>query len=245
MLNQTLINALYFVAGVAAGSAVTFYLVKKKFEEKADTEVKQVIDAYNKMVYEKEGPGKSSLDGSLVGEETIDVKEKVSLLNNKPDILDYTKFFHEKNSDRVNVSEITKVPNLDGESEGEAEDESPEDDEAYSDEEDLKEQVDYENYMLNHASEEAIRDNKPPYEIDAAAFDIECAHYDKIDLIWYMLDDTLANEAEEIVDKNLFVGSLIEDSGFDRNDLEIMYVRNDKLMCDFKILKLYETFERK
>lgn len=243
MLNQTLANVLYFVTGVAAGSAVTFYLVKKKFEEKADTEVKQVIDAYNKMVYEKEGPGKSSLDGTLVGEETIDVKEKVNLLNNKPDILDYTKFFHEKNEEKISVSEITKVPDIG--SEGKAESESPEDDEAYNDEEDLKEQVDYENYMLNHASEEAIRDNKPPYEIDAAAFDIECAHYDKIDLIWYMLDDTLANEAEEIVDKNLFVGSLIEDSGFDRNDLEIMYVRNDKLMCDFKILKLYETFERK
>ena len=247
-MNSNVKELLYFASGVLIGSSVTYYLVKKGFETRADEEIMCVKKAYEDRLNELEG-NKSTLDGELKGPKEIDTKKKVEELNNKPDLLDYTKYFkpssrtHE-NSELLRDAKKDAIEN--GLSEEElAEMESPPDDEPYSDEEDRDQTLEYEDYKLNGAHKEALADNKPPFEIPPEDYALTCDNYEKMSLLYYVSDDVLANEAEEIVDTDLFVGSLIADSGFDYNDQEVMYVRNDRLMCDFEITKLYEQFERK
>ena len=239
-MNSSLKGVIIFVTGAITGAGATYYFLKKIFEDRADEEIESVKKAYTERLNSFE-EHKFSIDGELKGPKEIDTKEKVKELNNKPDLLDYTKFFK---SNGVKLSESSELMRdakkdaiEDGLSEEElAEMEHPEDDEPDIDE--LDEQ-------LNGAHKRAMEDNKPPFEIPAEDYALTCDNYEKMSLLYYIPDDTLANEAEEIVDKELFVGSLIEDSGFDYNDQDVMYVRNDKLMCDIEVTKLYEQFDRK
>lgn len=251
-MNSQLKGVLVFVSGMAVGAASTYYFVKRYFEVKADDEIICVKEAYEKRLAERE-EHRSSATGELKGPEEIEVsdtKKKISELNNKPDLLDYTKYFKPSGVKLSESSELIRDAKKDaienGLSEEElAEMERPEDDEPYSDEEDREQTIEYDDYRLNGAHKKALEENKPPFEIPPEDYALTCDNYEKVSLLYYVPDDTLANEAEEIVDKDLFVGPCIEDSGFDYNDQEVMYVRNDRLMCDFEITKIYEQFERK
>lgn len=247
-MNSTVKELCLFASGVAFGAAGAYFFIKKYFEAKADMEIEAARKAYEDRLVLLE-PNKNSKDGELTGPKEIDVKSKVKELNNKPDLLDYTKYFKPSGVKLDSSSELIRDAKKDaienGLSEEElAEMETPPDDEPYTDAEDRDQTLDYEDYQLNGAHKKAIEDDKPPFEIAPEDFALTCDNYEKTSLIWYVFDDTLANEAEEIVDRELFVGSVIEDSGFDSNDLDVLYVRNDRLMVDFEITKVYEQFER-
>ena len=250
-MNSSVKNILIFIGGAAAGSVSTYFVVKKYFETKADREIQSVIDMFNEKVNEVEKP-KSSEKGEIEGPKEIETKPShssiVERLNNKPDILDYTKYFKSSCEKLDGVDSLTvdvkKVADSEGLSEEElAEREHPEDDEPYTDEEDRDQQLDYEDYELNGEHKKALLEDKPPYEIEPSSYELECANYEKFSLIWYVYDELLANEADEIVDRERFVGTVIEDSGFADNDLDALYVRNDILMVDFEITKVYEEFK--
>lgn len=244
-------NIIIFVSGMCVGAAGMYFGLKRYFESKADTEIESVRKAYDERIASLE-PKKTSKDGELKGPKEIDVndvKKKVADLNNKPDLLDYTKYFKSSGIKLDDTTELVRDAKKDaienGLSEEElAEMESPPDDEPYSDEEDRQQSIEFEDHMLNGAHKKALAEGKPPFEIPPEDYDLTCESYEKMDLIWYVFDETLANEAEEIVDRDLFVGTVIEDSGFDTDDRDALYVRNDRLMCDFQITKVYEQFER-
>ena len=248
-MNSKVKELLYFVSGALIGSGVTYYFVKKAFEMKADEEIMCVKKAYEDRLRNIED-NKSSINGDLKGPKEIDTKEKVKQLNNKPDLLDYTKYFKPSSEGLSTGSELLRDAKKDaienGLSEEElAEMEGPQDDEPYSDEEDRDQTLEYEDYQLNGAHKRALEKGKPPFEIAPEDYALTCDNYEKMSLLYYVPDEILANEAEEIVDEALFVGTLISDSGFDYNNQDVMYVRNDRLMCDFEITKLYEQFDRK
>lgn len=248
-MNSNVKGVLIFVSGMAVGVASTYYFVKKYFEDRTNEEILSVREAYEKRLAEVE-PHKSSVTGEITGPKEIDTKEKIKELNNKPDLLDYTKYFRSSGEKPLGSTELIRDAKKDaienGLSEEElAEMEGPEDDEPYTDEEDRNQTIEYDDYRLNGAHKKALEEHRPPVEIPAEDYALTCDNYEKVSLLYYVPDDTLANEAEEIVDKDLFVGTCIEDGGFDYNDQEVMYVRNDRLMCDFEITKIYEQFERK
>jgi hypothetical protein len=82
--------------------------------------------------------------------------------------------------------------------------------------------------------------------IDAGAFELECSNYEKQSLCYYISDDVLVEEMgahQDEVNRFSCIGDILSTSGFDENDEEIIYVRNDVLMCDYEITKVYTPYE--
>lgn len=252
-MNTGLKNTLIFLTGAAIGSVSTWFAVKKIYELKADLEVESVRNAYNNRLAEIEDI-KSTLDGSLEGPDVIDDGkvhlngEKSSIarvLNNKPPLTDYTKFFSGDDSkDELSLKEVTRDPHDEIEDEDAlAEAEGPEDDEPYTDEEDMDETLNFEDHQLNGKHRKALEDGKEPYLIDKSDYELTCANYDKATLLYYIADEIVVNEDNEVLgNARQFIGNLIEDEGFDQNDEEAMYVRNDILTTDFEIQKIYSEY---
>ena len=267
-MNSNLKGVLIFVSGLGLGAAGMYLGLKKTFELKADTEIAEVKSVYEEKLNEIErenGNINSSKDGSLKGPEEIEGDKKLShkeiieRLNNKPDILDYTKYFKPGGEKMDGVAEILRDAKEEADKTGLSEDElaqrehdaegvdlaemeGPQDDEPYSEEEDRDQTLEYEDYKLNGAMKEAIADDKPPYEIEPSDWELTCGNYEKISLIWYQFDQIVANEEGETVDEHLLIGDIISETGFDDNDADVLYVRNDKIQADFEITKVYEAY---
>ena len=252
-MNKTLRDLIIFTIGAAAGSIGTYLAVKKTYELKADLEIEEVKRVYEEKVNEFE-EHKSSISGELEGPSEIEeskVKSISEIMNNKMDIKDYTKFFKAKGETISGVGEVLRDAHEEIEKEIAREDvdpselERPEDDEAYSDEEDRQQTIDYIDYELNGASREANLDGKEPYVIDASDFELTCKQYEKIDLNYYISDDVLVGDDLEIIDDAShlrLIGDILTESGFDSNEDDVLYVRNDKIMCDFEITKIFTAF---
>lgn len=247
-MNSKFKGLLIFVSGASLGALSMYLSLKRYFESKADAEIESIKNAYDERVASLE-PKKTSKDGDIKGPKEIDVKAKVTKLNNKPDLLDYTKYFKSNGVKLEGSSELIRDAKKDAIEDGLSEEElaemeSPPDDEPYTDEEDRQQSIDMIDYELNGAHKKALEEGIPPFEIAAEDYALTCDNYEKMSLVWYVYDETLTNGAEEIVDQELFAGSVIEDSGFDMDDRDVLYIRNDKLMCDLEITKVYEQFER-
>ena len=249
-MNSNAIKALYFVTGLAIGSIGTWLGVKKYYELKADLEVESVREAFTEKLSEIED-AKSSLDGEIEGPEEIDepepgVKPTVSSLtqrlNNKPPLKDYSKMFKEKGGEKVAVKEIMREENK--EEELAAESEGPQDDMPLTDAEDRDQQLDFEDYELNGEHRKAIAENRAPYIIDKADYELTCANYEKITLLYYISDDVLSDDSGDEISRMDVIGSTILNSGFTDNDDDVLYVRNDKLMCDYEVTKVYIPYEK-
>ena len=247
-MNSTLKGVLIFASGAAVGSISTYFAVKKVFEAKADLEINEVRGCYEDKLASIE-EHKSSAAGELEGPKEIDIKEKVKELNNKPSFTDYSSYFKAKGEKMDGVTEILRDAKEEAKEIGLSEDElaemeGPEDDEPYSDEEDRDQTLEFEDHQLNGEHKKAIEEDRPPYEIEPSDWELTCVNYDKQSLIWYHFDQVLADEEEdEVIDKHRLVGDVIEESGFADNDVDTLYVRNDKIMCDFEISKIYEAFK--
>ena len=250
-MNQSVKNTLIFLTGAAVGSVSTWFAVKKYYELKSDLEVESVRDAYDRKINDAI-PSESTLDGSLVGPENIDDgEEKVHLddakssiskkLNNKPPLTDYTKYFKSKDDKTLTLREITRDPSEDMIEAELAEAECPPDDEPYTDEEDENETLEFEGYQLNGAHKKAVENDKPPYIIDKSDYELTCSNYEKMSPIYYIYDNVLVDD-DEILDREEIIGNLIESSGFDNNEDDSLYVRNDKLMTDYEIIKVYKPY---
>lgn len=257
-MNKYIVNTIIFLSGVVLGGVSTYLGMRHHFSEKLEREANEIREVYNEKVRELE-PTKSSLNGEIEGPEEIedsDKKTKVHLdktkasysayLNNKPPLKDYTKYFKESSQEVLDLKEVTKDALSDAKQEIDpAELESPPDDIPYTDKEDLDQTLDAIDYELNGAHKRALEEDIGPYEIDVATFEGTCANYEKCSFVYYISDDVLIEENgahPDEVDRFSCIGSLISDTGFDDNDEEIMYVRNDKLMCDYEITKVYTPF---
>jgi len=246
-MNSSVKNILIFMSGAAVGAVSTYFGVKKYFETKADLEITQVRQVYEDRVNEVEDH-KSSIDGDIKGPEKIELKETVNRLNNKPDLTDYTKYFNGNGQKMDGVSEILRDAKEEADATGLSEEEmaereGPQDDEPYTDEEDRDQTIDAIDYQLNGASRKAIENDKEPYEIDPSDYELTCSNYEKQALLWYQFDEVLADEdEEEVADTYRLIGNVLETSGFTDNDVDAIYVRNDKTMVDYEITKIYEAF---
>lgn len=246
-MNNSVKNILIFIGGAAVGATSMYFGVKRYFEAKADLEISEVRQVYEDKVNEVECH-KSSVEGDLKGPDKIELKETVNRLNNKPDLTDYTKYFSGSGQKMDGVSEILRDAKEEADATGLSEDElaereGPEDDEPYTDEEDRNQTLDMVDYQLNGASRDALENDKEPYEIDPSDYELTCANYEKQALLWYQFDEVLADEdEEEVADTYRLIGNVLETSGFIDNDVDAIYIRNDKTMVDYEITKIYEAF---
>ena len=95
------------------------------------------------------------------------------------------------------------------------------------------------------AEAESPEEDEPtkPYLITEDEFLNDKNDYDKISLTYYMLDDTLADEFDEMIDIEEAISSDIfnQIAGSD----EDLYVRNNTLETDFEIMKVEGSFHDK
>lgn len=249
-MNRELKGVFIFLTGALVGGLATWAGVKKYYETKADLEVDSVKEAYADKLAEIED-AKSTLNGELEGPKEIDISKTKShssiadTLNNKPDLKDYTKFFKASGEKLSGVSETLRDAKEDADKDGLTEDElaemeCPPDDEPYSDEEDENETLEFEDHQLNGAKKKAIAEDIGPYTIDTSDYELTCAQYEKMELTYHHYDGELTDEDNEEVDRYAFIGDLISETGFDDNEDDFLYVRNDKLQTDFKIVKQFD-----
>ena len=253
-MNKAVKEVIIFLSGAAVGAVSMYFGVKKYFEFKADMEIAEVRDAYDRHLAEVED-SKSSLDGSIKGESEINEKDIaaeptkssiVHALNNKPPLTDYTKYFVEKgNKEELELKEVIRNAKEDAsDTTDPAELEGPKDDIPYTEEEDNDQTIEYEGYQLNGEHKKALEEDRKPYTIDPSDYELTCNNYEKLTLLYYISDDVVLDESEEEVNRFDLIGNVIMESGLDENDEEILFVRNDKLMCDYEVVKVFTRYEK-
>lgn len=75
-----------------------------------------------------------------------------------------------------------------------------------------------------------------PYSIDSNTFANTNNHYDKITLIWYSVDDILADEDNERIIDDAIIGSDWR-TQVGKYEPDVAYIRNDGISVDYEIIK--------
>lgn len=75
-----------------------------------------------------------------------------------------------------------------------------------------------------------------PYSIDSSTFANTNNHYDKLTLIWYSVDDILADEDNERIIDDAIVGSNWR-AQVGKYEPDVAYIRNDGISVDYEIIK--------
>ena len=109
--------------------------------------------------------------------------------------------------------------------------------------------VDYNNIQKREEQEmraeaESPEEDEPtsPYIITEDEFLEGNNDYDKISLTYFMMDDTLADDSETLVDIEETISTDIFNQMADSDDDRDWYVRNNELQTDFEIMKVEGSF---
>lgn len=99
--------------------------------------------------------------------------------------------------------------------------------------------------------QEFLEDLKEPYMISIDDFDAGYPErYDTESLTYYAVDDILANDEDEMIND---VESLIGADALDHfgaeaaelsGDSETMYIRNEKLHCDYEVTRIHQSYHQ-
>lgn len=219
-----------FMAGAAVGglaaALVTSKILKKKYKKISDEKMKS-MEEYVDFLWKKDEAGELAENLKYVakdGENQVstanDQVEKESsrekaVAKKAADYLDYTKFY-------------TKVEK--------AEEEHPLDDNE-EDEQRMKE-------LHERINREANIKQKPRIIKASEYDDPDYEHHDKVTLYYYVEDETLTTEDNEIIDDPVaYVGDAITKYGFNTNDEQAIYVRNVSRGTDYEIAKVFGAYE--
>lgn len=218
-----LVGFLTFLGGSILGYFVGRKTSKDYYQQLADEEIESVKEYYKKMRTENtERSGKYPLKEDEESEfRTINNPLVRSSLENNPNERakkNYRLYSTGKNENKTDNS-ITNVFDI-----------SEEIQEAEDDDDDVT------------VEEMEISSEPIPYVITDEEYNNEYDDYDKISLYYYMLDDTLCEENEEIVDD-------IENTvGYDSLNLlatqTTAWVRNERLKADYEIIGLNQSYAK-
>lgn len=92
--------------------------------------------------------------------------------------------------------------------------------------------------MMTQAPED---EHDEPYILTVEEFEDGKAGYDSIGLSYYEGDDTLVDEAEDMVEVDETVGSENME-WFKASGVDAMYIRNDRVGCDYEVIRLDGNF---
>lgn len=235
-MNNLIKYLVAFAIGAASGSGITYILVKKKFEKKADDEIAEMREYYDHhaLTYEElVKRGRIADDGRNEEKKEEDIPQSYQSSAPKEGKLvrdhrakkavpiDYTTFYRPE--DDTDPAEY----------------EHPRDD----DEETQKE---YQGEVLTKEHQQAK--HREPRIIKHTDFGSE-PHYTTQTLLYYTEDDILTlgedQSEEEVADFDeieSMIGDALTKYGFVDNDEDHIYVRNDQRCCDYEIVKVFGSF---
>ena len=239
-MNNIVKNTIIFVSGVCVGGISTYLALKGYFETKADIEIEEARNVYAERLSELEA-NRSSADGELEGPDDIEVKKAVKRLNNKPDLTDYTRYFTDNGERIEGAKEVLRDAAEAARDEALVETEHPEDD--IPEEMTLDEELSFKNQIVTEGGKRAHSEGKYTYEISDEDYEFTHDNYEKVSFLYFTEDELLIDEDEDVVtEKRLLIGDVLEESGFMYNDSDVLYIRNDKILCDYEISKVYGSF---
>lgn len=95
---------------------------------------------------------------------------------------------------------------------------------------------------IRRAEMEHPKEDKEIYRISHEEYVDVLPEFDKITLTYYSDDATLVDEVDEIVDIGTTIGT-DNFKAFDANDLDEMYVRNEKMSCDYEVVRVLGSYK--
>lgn len=96
--------------------------------------------------------------------------------------------------------------------------------------------------MIRRAEMEHPKEDKEIYRISHEEYVDVLPEFDKITLTYYSDDATLVDEVDDIVDIGTTIGT-DNFKAFDANDLDEMYVRNEKMSCDYEVVRVLGSYK--
>lgn len=214
---------LYFGLGTlfggAIGATVSYFLTKKKINDEADREIEEMRQYY------------------------LEKAEKLIKDN-------------EKETNSINTpSEAVEAPQSDSKqskAKFPTEEEKPSM-EAYAAERGIlpKNYTNYSNYYQSNKGdgpeeetgegENLAHPSAEIYEIEDSQYFTECLNYEKREFRYYIEDETLCNEEDEVLEPKYTVGesaikTLLKD------EVELIYVRNDVIHIDYEVQKMFGSY---
>ena len=228
-----------FVVGLLAGGGAGYFLTKKYvehvYQEQADAEIDEMRVSFENKINQIKGLAKKPDISPAKREAPLDRGYvAVPLTKEQAQKIDYTSYSGSvKRTVTADPAEL-EHPMDDGE-EGEAVDEGK----AY-----LESAA---NADRQSAAENNERDRKrPPRLIRYEEYGTD-PRFEKTNLYYYVLDDVLATEDEEQIDRDdisMLVGDALTKYGFIDDPAAItIYVRNERLGCDYEITKVNSSYE--
>jgi len=205
---------LWFLLGAAAGSGITYVLIKDTYEQMAIEEVDEMKEYYKEKMEEKDEKDKGV---------TANIKTNIP---EKPDLDVLAK--EQAKSERIAYNNKYVSPE-DEEVEDEAPNDDPPDEYYYDDQEKYDKQ----------------RKFRKPYIITGEAYDNENLHYDKLSFGYYVEDDVLVDDNEDIVTgiSETVGDEALVSFGDDSDDPDIVYVRNEGVSADIEIIRIEESYK--
>ena len=230
-------EAIIFTAGLLVGGISSFIVCKLHYQKKAEEEIASVEKAFTDRIneiedekaealgvaskaiinaneYNKNDPGSRD---ALSGKSTL--LEGMTKIRDSSD-QDYTKYYEKNSKETIEV------------------DDHPRDDEPDSDVCDSDEKYDGTSPIVELS--ERVK-SPEPYEISGSEYGA-MPGWDFKEFYYYQGDGVMVESddgCEEIIDNyEYLLGNCIEKSGFDKNEVMTIYVRNEDLHMDYEIMKV-------
>lgn len=94
-------------------------------------------------------------------------------------------------------------------------------------------------------TDEIAASYEAPYVIHVEEFGSAGNPNEKLTIYYYMKDNTLVDEAEEIIADPVYaIGrDAIASFGFSSDDPDIVYIRNERLGIDFEVVRLHKSYK--
>lgn len=224
-----------FVSGAVTGAVVTYILMKNQ-QVKLEKSTQEEINAV-KLEY------KSAVKPHVEETETEEDESEDSTDDDEDDRVDTYNYaarsekLRKANRARAEEKKIYRsVKNQDY-----LDDMLDEDEEEDDDYDDLDDDLESDHspdhgYWPENFDHPVEGPSNRPYSIDSSTFANTNNHYDKLTLIWYSVDDILADEDNERIIDDAIVGSDWRNK-VGMYEPDVAYIRNDGISVDYEIIK--------
>lgn len=216
-----LVGPLLFLLGSFVGYLVGRKMSKDHYEQLANEEIESVKEYYEKRSTYNEDKKKNYKDKEVANTTDEFRTNNNSLIRNS-----FENNPNERAKRNYNLYSSKSKDESDNESE--------------KTEDDDEENVDAEVDVTVTGVDMALEDK--PYIITDEEYNNEHDDYDKISLYYYVLDDTLCEENEEIIDD---IDAVV---GYDSLNLlstqTTVWVRNERLQADYEIIGLNQSYSQ-
>ena len=259
-----------FACGLVAGAASGIFGTILFFKKKDNNKNKELVDE-NNALHEKVEHLEEALSGAVknmgsLNDEVKTTRKSLNEANNalkenrdvysmeeynrlysgedSHEVRDYTRFSMKQRSVNVDPAECESPSETDGD-EYLDRDEEEDDERAGLIADGNLETEENTNYIRGEemSKEVAYVPGRRPKLISAESFDNEYAHFDKKQLYYYVGDEVLATEEEEVIENiDQVIGDALDKYNFRENDESTIYVRNIDFSTDYEIEKVYSRF---